>query len=303
MSGDEGVPVPPEPAITGLTGLTGVRHGVTAPLPTAVGPLAVVEGDRSTDGTLFTEGVYEPQETALLRTLFAPGMRVLDAGANVGYFSLLAARHIGPAGVVHAFEPEPVNFRVLRRNVTASGYGNIETWACALSDRSGTQALYLSRSNLGRHSFAFSNVPATGAAVDVPTRTLDAFAADLLDDGPPILLKIDVEGAEGRVLDGAADLLARDAVTVWFELWPEGIANSGGDPDRLLRRLEGYGFHAALYDDVALTPVLLSSVRRNLRRSWHDIRYLLLDRSPERIVAAAEAVSAVDPLHREPKEN
>jgi FkbM family methyltransferase len=230
-------------------------------------------------------------------------MRVLDVGANVGYFSLLAARHIGPSGVVHAFEPEPVNFRVLRQNVTASGHDNIEIWACALSDRSGTQALYLSRSNLGRHSFSFSNVPATGAAVDVPTRTLDEFAADLIDDGPPILVKIDVEGAEGRVLRGAGGLLARDAVTVWFELWPEGLDNSGEYPEQLLRWLEGYGFHAAVYDDVALTPVLLESVRRHLRRNWRDIRYLLLDRSPERIVAAAEAVSAVEPLRRNAKES
>ena len=281
-----------------IEGLTGVRHDLSRPLRTSVGELAVVEGDRSTDGSLHSQGVYEPQESAIISTLLSPGMQVLDVGANIGYFSLLASNRVGPTGVIHAFEPEPLNFRILRKNLSANDCRNVEIWACALSDYTGTQPLYLSRSNLGRHSFAFRNVPATSAAVQVRTRTMDDFCDDVIEDGPLTLVKIDVEGAEGRVLRGAGRLLARENVTVWFELWPEGLSNSGSDPEELLRWLDGYGFHAGLYDDVRLTPVRLESVWRKLREHWRGVRYLLLDRSPERIVAAAEAVSLVDPLQR-----
>src|SRR5262245_2134996 len=78
---------------------------------------------------------YEPEETAFIEAALAPGMTFLDLGANVGYFTCLAARKVGPAGRVWAFEPDPRNFRLLVRSVKANGLSNVTAVRAAASDR------------------------------------------------------------------------------------------------------------------------------------------------------------------------
>src|ERR1035441_6724268 len=68
---------------------------------------------------------YEPETKALLGSLIRPGMTVFDIGAHVGHYTLLAARIVGPTGRVYAFEPEPENFALLKRNVELNGYKNV----------------------------------------------------------------------------------------------------------------------------------------------------------------------------------
>ena len=76
----------------------------------------------------FFTGRYGPQETALLGAALRPGATFVDVGANWGYFTLLAAHRVGPAGRVVALEPDPRLFALLRANLAANGIG----WAVAL---------------------------------------------------------------------------------------------------------------------------------------------------------------------------
>ncbi|MFO1350233.1 MAG: FkbM family methyltransferase [Gammaproteobacteria bacterium] len=145
-------------------------------------------------------GIYERRVQALLCRLVQPGQTVYDVGANVGFYIALAARLVGAAGRVLAFEPEPRNQGYLRRHLALNGMNRqVQVIEAAVAERS------------GRGYLRDTTNPAMGALAEegapVALVALDDFAARR-GVRPPDLIKIDVEGAESRVLQGAARLLA-----------------------------------------------------------------------------------------------
>ena len=105
---------------------------------------------------------YEPETTGLLQRVIEPGMVVVDVGAHVGYYALLAAKRVGPQGKVYAFEPDPTNYALLLKNIELNGYRNILTTGEAVSDRVGTATLYLAGLDTGRHSLFRHGLPQRG---------------------------------------------------------------------------------------------------------------------------------------------
>lgn len=198
---------------------------------------------------LLTDGIYEPYLTALFTRLLKPGMIVVDAGANIGYYSLIAARLLGDSGRVYAFEPEAHNFALLARSIALNGYTNVTPVRKALSDRTGTTKLFLDPHNLGTFSLAEQNVPSAFSARDVETISLDEFLARTPADHRVDLLKIDTQGAEGLVLAGASKVLEKHSVKILLEFWPWGLENVGTSPADLLRDLRARGFAPMLIDE------------------------------------------------------
>jgi FkbM family methyltransferase len=153
-------------------------------------------------------------EAAFLR-LLRPGDVVYDVGANIGWYSLLAARGVGPAGQVLAFEPSVANAACVRENALRNGFEHVTTIPAAVTDRSGW-ATFLDKGSLeGRLSKDDSpEQTRRRAALDtryrrtsvVPIIALDAWIAET-GSQPPDVLKIDVEGAEAGVLRGMAHTL------------------------------------------------------------------------------------------------
>jgi|HubBroStandDraft_3_1064219.scaffolds.fasta_scaffold10038_4 FkbM family methyltransferase len=160
---------------------------------------------------LYVEGERFVAERRLVRGLLAPGMRVADVGANVGYYLLLIERAVGPAGRVSCFEPDPDNLRELRRNVEANGFANVEVVAAAAGASDGETAL--------RRGINAAIAAAGGGDVTVPLVRLDSAL-----DGPLDFLKIDVEGYEGQVLAGARRILAERQPTLFLEIHPGFLA-------------------------------------------------------------------------------
>jgi FkbM family methyltransferase len=135
-------------------------------------------------------------------------MAVVDAGAHIGQYAIIASPLVGPTGSVHAFEPDPDTFRQLTANVRLNRCDNVVCTQAALSREAGTARLYLADvSNIGGNSLR-PTVCYRGRQRDVRVDTLDDYAARhslaRLD-----VLKADVEGAELPVLEGGAALLAR----------------------------------------------------------------------------------------------
>jgi FkbM family methyltransferase len=134
-----------------------------------------------------------------------PGDAVLDVGANVGFYSLLASRLVGDGGRVFAFEPLPRNLFYLRRHLDLNGAGNVAVHAVAVAEATGSEFLDVQ----GDPSMAsFSE-----RGLAVPTVSLDQFF-DAASAPPPSFVKIDVEGAESRVLRGAKRTLRVNHPTV-----------------------------------------------------------------------------------------
>src|SRR5262245_590665 len=95
--------------------------------------------------------VYEPIETRLVMDLVKPNQVVLDIGANIGYYTLIFSKLVGPGGRVYAFEPHPTNFSLLDRNVQTNGYKNATVVRKAVADATGSLKLYESELNSADH--------------------------------------------------------------------------------------------------------------------------------------------------------
>lgn len=190
---------------------------------------------------------YEQDELDLVRKCLEPGGYFLDVGANIGYFAVLAAKHVGPSGRVVALEPEPHNFKILRRNIGLNGLGNVRAVNYAAVDRPQSLTLYLSSYNFGDHRIfdgdddSLENLGTRQNRVQVRGIALDQFLQE--ERFAPDLIKIDVQGAEQSVLAGLRETLSTDAdIRLLMEFWPHGMRRFGTDPAELLTRLRALGF-------------------------------------------------------------
>lgn len=189
---------------------------------------------------LLTLGIWEPQYTALFRRLVRPGDTVLDLGANHGVYTLLAAMLAGPTGRVHAFEPNPRLARLADLSSRMNGYGGMVTVhrLCA-GDANGSTWLVVEDAFSGGGT---QNRAGAEGETAIACRT--AILDDLFDD-PGFLVdvvKIDVEGSEGRALRGMRRLLARSPdVRILMEYAPAMLAGSGVTAPEVVAMLEGLG--------------------------------------------------------------
>lgn len=190
-------------------------------------------------------GWFEPTETRLIHRLVKPGDTVVDVGANIGYYTLQLARLVGPAGRVFAFEPEPRNFDLLRRNVWENGYNNVTLVHAAVLAREERRRLYLNDENRGDHRLQATegreNIEVQGLSLDEFFRTFS---------GRLDFVKIDVQGAEGEVFDGLQGLVAAGRVgRIITEFWPRGLSQAGYEPRRFLECRIREGFRIREIDE------------------------------------------------------
>lgn len=176
-------------------------------------------------------GNYEVAETDFCVAHVKPGMTVFDVGANIGLYTLLFAKCAGPGGRVHAFEPEPRNFRRLQINLALNGFDNVTANPAAVFSQSQSVTLHVYPSAYHAwHSLERAAMPHPDRAGEVigPEQDLDVRATSLDDYCAEQnitridYLKIDVEGGELGVLRGAGRLLAERAIgVIQFEVLPE----------------------------------------------------------------------------------
>lgn len=186
-------------------------------------------------------GAFEPYETSLVRDWLRPGMVFLDVGANVGYFSLLAASRVGGTGRVYAVEPSPYAYERLRESVRVNGLSQVSVHPIGFSAESGMLGLYSPPEMDGFHSPTMAG-HFGGPMVEVPVRRLDA-CLDEWDVPVVDLMKLDVEGHELRVLEGAAGPLAsgriRAVLCEFNDFW---LRQQSSSPEELNMMLVEAGF-------------------------------------------------------------
>jgi FkbM family methyltransferase len=229
-----------------------------------VGPSLLVElepglyirplGLSALERELVRTGTHEPETIQAFAELLAPGMTVIDLGANIGQYTLVAARRVGPQGRVHAFEPTPSLAAHVRRNLELNAFDNATVHAAAVSDARGRAKLQVVETSEPNMNSIVRDIPANGELV-VPTVTLDEFAAEHAV-GPVGVIKIDIEGAEMKALRGARGLLtAGDSPILVLELNPLTLMYTGHSPDDLLGLLGSYGY--------AFYPIAVYNVQTN----------------------------------------
>ena len=201
--------------------------------------------DDAAVGRYVRDDNYEPDVTALFRKRLRPGDHVLDLGANIGYFTMLSASLVGPAGSVIAVEPNPVNARMAEASRRANGYENVTVVQVAAGPSPGLLALHRSHSN-----GTTSAIPDEAAAL-LDSETVGCVRADtLVPAGRRIaLIKVDVEGAEYLALSGCADIIRRDRPAIVTEFSPTLMPGiSGIEGPAYLRWLIGFGYRLAIVE-------------------------------------------------------
>ncbi len=175
------------------------------------------------DRNAYLINTHEPDIVRLASELCQPGMRVLDVGAHVGYFSLLFAVRAGPTGHVTTLEPNPGNVSKILAMVAANGLTNIEVCPLAASDVDGSVDFVTEDTGQMGHIIGNGLAGRTGV-VSVQATRIDSLCAQQRL-GKIDLVKLDVEGAEAKALNGMAGLLARCRPLVICE-WHPRVAGS-----------------------------------------------------------------------------
>jgi len=212
---------------------------------------------------LYRRKVHEPNLTKLLLTRFASSAQrnFIDVGANIGYFTCLMSKLAGPSGKVLAIEPEPQNLALLEQNIKMNNLTNVMVHACALGASEGFAMLGLYKAaNRGRHSIVNHDAK---SQIEVPVKTLDALARAA---GENIdwwsFVKIDVEGYEGFVLDGAKETLPR-VETLVMEYSPALLRAAGRDPAATLQTLTAHFSRIHRIENAGLAEVTAEDCLRS----------------------------------------
>lgn len=190
----------------------------------------------------------DPGEMEFIRRYLRPGDHVIDAGANVGVYSLLLASLVGPTGRVLAFEPDPKTADRLRENAEINHATNITVRQAAISDTRGT-AEFTQGEDTGNTLYRLKTF-------DRPPQTVEVTTFDSeIAQGAYQLCKMDIEGAELAALHGAANLLQMANPPVWLmELSEKSMARSGHCVADIQTLMAEHGFSLWRYKDGSLIP-------------------------------------------------
>jgi len=194
-------------------------------------------------GSALLEDAFENTEHRFVEKLLQPGMTVLDIGANQGYYTMLASRRVGREGKVIAFEPSPREFGRLKWHLWLNRCNNVEPFAFALGAEAGKGELHVVQgTESGCNSLRPPKVAQPVAPLTVSVQRLDDF---LKDRGFPQVdfIKLDVEGAELSVLQGAQELLLRrPRPKILAEIEDIRTRQWGYDANRIVRYLTELGY-------------------------------------------------------------
>ncbi|HTQ35607.1 MAG TPA: FkbM family methyltransferase [Steroidobacteraceae bacterium] len=193
--------------------------------------------------TLMLMGQYERPETDFLKSVCGNDGVFLDIGANLGWYSLVLGRRFSGARI-YAFEPIPGTFAALRRNIGLNALENIEAVRLGMFNKTGEMNFLFAEDVSGATSLKLvgqTRGQAPVREIACPTTTLDSFCADR--NVVPSLVKIDVEGAELMVAQGAETTLAH-APVLMMELLRKWSREFGYHPDDVLALLAKHGYEA-----------------------------------------------------------
>jgi FkbM family methyltransferase len=197
-------------------------------------------------GLIFIKGLpYEEYETQVFIESVKKGMVVVDVGAHIGYYTLLAARLAGKTGQVFAFEPEPYNFTLLKKNVQINDYKNVILEQKAILNQCRNVKLFLCQYNLGAHRIF--NLNHECKSITVKAITLNEYFKNKQKID---IIKMDIEGAEPLAFEGMKNIIsANKNLKIFVELWMARQKTQDFSPKNLLSKIFDLGFKVDLIDE------------------------------------------------------
>jgi FkbM family methyltransferase len=212
-----------------------------------------------------------------LRPLVRPGTTVIDVGANIGFFTERLSRWVSEGGRVVAIEPEAVNFARLQHRITRRGIEKVvDAIQAVAAETPGERLLEINPHHPGDHRIGETGVP-------VAALTIDGF---LSERGWPetSLIKIDVQGAEFRVLEGAAETIRRFCPALFVEIDDAALTQMGSGAENLITALAEQGYRVHRLTRRGISPPLAVERALALAREegYADFLFLAVDAPEDR---------------------
>ena len=173
-----------------------------------------------------------------------PGDWVLDVGAAVGSVAGQLSQAVGKTGLVWAFEPMPRNLVRLTELADANSLSQLQIFDCALSSARGIESIHLPPEGYSGHA-SFTASWIDSGRLEVSTERLDDLTADMDETRPLRFMKLDVEGIEERVLEGAETTIRRFRPVIHCEFNDLILRDAGSSSEGLLRAFSGLGYEVA----------------------------------------------------------
>lgn len=241
------------------------------------------EADRNMGICLRRDGACEPEIVHVMARVLREGDVAIDGGANVGYFTMIMSQFVGKTGLVFAVEPTPANYKKIEYNLANNGTKNVHIVKAPLYSNVQELTLHMCH-DTGSNSV--TRCPEAVGNMKVVSTTIDTILGDA---GRPRLIKLDVEGSEGKALTGAQLALDCDPY-VLCELNEPALSRSGWSIDLLREFMHHHNFHMfAIWGDGSLpmwipsktkfvckrlnTMVLFAS-RYRIGEAWPEVEVL-----------------------------
>jgi len=229
-----------------------------------------IEPRNETHRSLFVTGRYEPNEFCVLDRVLKPGMGFVDVGANVGLYSLFAARKVGESGVVLAIEASSRECWQLQRNVQLNALTNVRVVNVAVTNRTGEVDLMVAPAAHGGHNTL------GGFAYGTPLEHKERVRAARIDDLVPEqglsrvdMVKMDIEGAELAAIQGAEQTLGKFRPLLLLEVSDRSLQHQNASSGKLLDFVMSFGYRIYAFDPKTGLPV------RAERKTYYDSENVL----------------------------
>jgi len=216
-------------------------------------------------------GIYEPLAVKHFQNSIKPGDTVLDIGAHIGYYTLMAAKRVGKKGKVYAFEPNQDNCALLTKNLKLNNFKNVVLVNKAVSRSSGKVKFFLSNVSTGMHSLIDIDNKSENI-IEIEAVSLNDFFGKKI---PTVsIIKMDIEGGEYAALDGMDRLLKKNKhMTILIEFSPYSIIKAEKSPRDFLNLLMSYGFKLYSIEESSKKLVLIKVQKFiaecPIDRDWH----------------------------------
>jgi len=227
--------------------------------------IALDTADNSVSEPMIRNREYEPEVTRVLRNVIRPGMTVLDIGANVGFFTALSADLVGSSGRVIAVEPNSENCRLILRTAEINQFDNVELLPIALAESNGWSHFVNHLGSNGSLAGASESELVGGWGQIVPVMRGDDLIKGSID-----VVKMDVEGAEARVVRGMAGLIEEHRPVVVTEASEEMLKRvSDCSLSDYLNWFQERNYSVHLISTMAESPIAFPDVKA-LLATWSD---------------------------------
>jgi len=219
--------------------------------------------DKTDSLDLSINGIYGVLETNIIKNEINDGDVVIDLGANIGYYTLLLAKQVGPNGKVFAFEPESSNFQLLQQNIHENNYENVVSERKVVSDSNNSVNLWVGQKSSGANRIY---EPKKSGNQEFKTTKVDSIQLDEYFSNSPYankinFIKMDIEGAEFKALQGMKSILKKNQnLTILTEFAVTSLEDAGCNPDEFLKFFLDEKFEIFVIDESSMDLVPINKI-------------------------------------------